>query len=342
MSKRSDKRQARTEAKLRYGTTQDELTGILKDLKTDYRSGVKQARVGAKMVSQGAARALPALNAIYDKALTGTEPTQSFIQSQLSSLPAGSPFRTAVQVDAAGSISRLAEAKGMSAKELSGRRVDALAGGTREVESLRSQYASDREKTLGQLVSNAKQAGLYASSRYGELRGDAKKLAVTKRGQTLSHKDRVRGQDLSHQDRAASIQAQKERAAAKAKEKNKPKLANPNQQGAMQDNIGAARDAANKLKSLGLSRSKARAIFADPQAAKEFGVKIPKELERSVGLDLAFDGHISRKNVSELRKRGFRVKKFGLPFNDPKNPTIKPKPKTLSVGTGVTGKGNIL
>jgi hypothetical protein len=71
------------------------------------------------------------------------------------------------------------------------------------------------------------------------------------------------------------------------------------------------------------------------------GIDKYKPLFASVGLDLAFDKHISKRNVGELRKRRLQVKKLGMPFNDPKHPTPN-KPKTLSVGTGVTGKGNIL
>jgi hypothetical protein len=340
MSKRSDKRQARTEAKLRYGTTQDELTSILKGLKTDYRSGVKQARVGAKMVSEGAKQALPAAKALYGAGIKGNTASQQFVAKELQGLPADSPFRAAVSVGQGGAQSRLSEAMTMTGKELVGRRVDALAGGKREVESLRSQYSQDRTKTLDQLVSNAKQAGLYASSRYGELRGDAKKLAVTKRGQTLSHKDRVRGQDLSHQDRAASIQAQKDRAS-------QPKPASPaekrqrrNEINKTTSEIGKAIAQAKQLKRGDRGRHEAASVMLVGRPVqtlkKDTGkkdkngkpvvqtIKVPAidsfdQVIASVGLDIAYDGHVSKRNQQILRKRYPGVlKALGLPLTAPK------------------------
>jgi hypothetical protein len=78
------------------------------------------------------------------------------------------------------------------------------------------------------------------------------------------------------------------------------------------------RSRAEAAKLLVQGRTSQTVKTTDPKTNVAGSVKIPgvpatDQLTASVALDLAYDGHVSKKNQRELRRRGFKVKGLGYP-----------------------------
>lgn len=107
------------------------------------------------------------------------------------------------------------------------------------------------------------------------------------------------------------------------------KLATVQQHGSFKDAVGGARAALPRLRAEGRSRAEIAQVLLNgrPQATLRVdekgnkldapvtipGVSKRPELVASIALDLELDGHVSRRNVRELHKRGLSLKKLGLP-----------------------------
>lgn len=323
MSRKSDLRQARRQAQLQYGPQNSALLQILQGLDSNYVSDTRQAKAAGKMVAASARRAVPELQRAYKPGITGSGAAEKFIASEIANRPEGDAFRAAASVDQGISHEALAHQLTQGVKELVNRKVEARVDTAQQLGAIRGQYQSDRQKTIDQLLGNRKQQGLYTATQFGSLRKDAADRRVTKRGQDVTK----RGQDLTHQDKVAARNAAEKKAAQKDAAGAKPKWATPTQMGDAKDAIDAANAAAAKLKKLGLTRAKAAAILQDATAAKQFGVPVLKKLNATAGLDLAYDGRISRHTAQQFRKiRRIRPHKLGY--------DVGPTPKTNTVDAG--------
>lgn len=303
MSRRRDRRQAIAESLLKYGPQNDALTQILSGLRSDYKGDIRQARAVGRVLSRSAKRAVPELEKAYRPALKASGAADEFIESEIAARPENDPFRVAAAVDIGGTRKALSHSLANAQKAMVARGTSARVGTTQRVAALQGQYRSDVAKVIDQLTSNRAQQGLYASTRFGDLRGEAKSRALTRRGQDITR----RGQTLAHKDRVADDK----RADAEGTEP-KP-WATPTQHGAAQDAITAALADAKKLKdAAGLSREQAKTVLLSGDSAS--GIAKAKALYASIALDLAYGSGISARNQKELKKRRLRPKRLGFPL----------------------------
>lgn len=196
-------------------------------------------------------------------------------------------------------------------------------------------HGQDLQKIDAQRSSLTGQVGTFVTGRYGGLVGtdhaNRAKVSAQKRqiASQLAQNDArlavtTRGQDLTHADRQAAIDQRKQAAAGKGPGGIKP--ATPGQHGSLKDRISYGLRVAKTHKEQGDSRNLAGQILTDgvPAFTAPGGGKIPAikalpQLSASVALDLAYDGHVSQRNVVELHKRGYSLNQLGLPTS------VKPK-----------------
>lgn len=167
------RRQALTEAELRYGSERDLLTSLIGSLKAEQRGSVRQARRGARMLEASARTAIPVMQRTYGAAEGAAMANDARVKSALDALgPAANGFKSAAAFEAGGS-SRLTAEAASAINELVGRATGAQAQGVQEVRAIRESGRADRAKVLDQLQSNVRQSGLFAASRLGDLKGEA-------------------------------------------------------------------------------------------------------------------------------------------------------------------------
>jgi hypothetical protein len=112
--------------------------------------------------------------------------------------------------------------------------------------------------------------------------------ATARRGQDLSHADRVRGQDVASADRAKALQAKGDPA-------KKPEAAD------VRRTRQAVNSISTEIKGLANGRSRTRVGEIMRARAAKAGQRLPEDL-LSAALDLGVDGHISPRNVKMLKE----------------------------------------
>lgn len=317
-SRKRDRRQALDEAFLRYGGEADQLTSLLQSIKGDTKSQVRQAKRGAKMLESSARQAAPEVAKHYDTAAAAASLHDAMVKGDLSKLgPAAAGFQAAQAFESGGN-SRLSESRADALNELVGRATGAKAQGVAEARAIRQGGKADEQKVLDQLLSNQEQAGTYASSRYGELRG----VAVTNRREQKKADETARHNRAS-EDISRGVDPVTGKPLKKPG-KGKTKWASPDEQNKAQDSIAAAIKQAKKMKAAGRSRSEIGDLLVtgrESQTIKDDNgnsVKIPKipsysEIYASAALDLVYGKRITRNNVQKLHKRGIKVNALGYP-----------------------------
>jgi hypothetical protein len=321
--KRRDRRQARDESFLRYNPERSTLVSLIGESRSQQKSDVKSARKGARMISRSAKRSAKPLDRIYTNAASRASAVQSAINTDLQKLgPVASSLVAAANSGLQTTGQSLQGERARVAREVAGRRSGAVAAGESEVRNIRAQGASDRAKTIDRLVQNEREAGTYASSRYGELRGERadrrvtiRGQNVTKRGQTLTAKGKVKDRTSRENIAAADRQSREQIAKAKANAKTKKSKLNPNQKNTAIDNISAAREAFNQYKGQkGFDPKGLRngLLVGSLPTGDGKSIKVPtvkSSIEVTAGFELAQRGHLTAKTERELRKRGYRIPK---------------------------------
>lgn len=337
--------QIEAESKLRFQPQFDALAMLLKQAVRDRTAALDAAETvrsgliaGAQAAGPQAQGSLGAASDYLNRALQGVPVPEGL---------AGS--------DVAATRARLADQSARTGTELAGRSSDAAAGYAGAVRQAESQYAQDKSKIADELNSLSGQEGTYGASRLAELLAEDRKMrhdtnqqkrqqdftagenrknrAVTKRGQTLSHEDRV--------------------AARKDKGKTLPGGAKPvtaAQQGSFEDDVQAAIVTAQRLAKAGRSRHEvAQTMLAgrpgqqvtDPKSGQTVNVPgVPKtgSLITSIALDSVFDKHISSNNVTRAHKRGYKVNSLGIPT---KPPATAPRVPRLTPSSSVPVIGGL-
>lgn len=348
--------QAEAQAFLQYNPERRGLVELLAEAKANLEADMKAAHSTRRGLTAALQAVRPQVERAYDDAGQrmqnafgqyggngGAAPAQGSIAEQLARVgPEAGAIVAAALGEQKAALGRTSEAGAASLADLDEQRVRARSGEAGAVRQARQQYRSDSGKVLEQLVGLDREQGVYTANALDQLVDKARGRAVTRRGQTLSHKDRAasRGQSERNSLRSAGIDPNTGKPIPggkldpKAKAK---KFQSQSQHGSAADSIGEALDAAKRLRGAGLSdRQKLAAVFKDKAASKEFGVPYlgGHPLFMQAALDLALDGTISFDAVGKLRRRGFRVRDLGFKFN--RHP-VKSKTGSGLIGT-VTDK----
>lgn len=341
-------RQARDEAFLRFNPERSALRSALADAADQLQSEVSTARGTAAGVRQAAREADPQLRSTYSTA------QQAVGQGQQDLLQAtgGSPYAPAAARDAIGTQRRLAESMANALAETTQRGTDAQAGASFAINQAESRYGRNVDKVQTRLGDLSQEEGRYVSGRLGDLLGEQAKRVFQARQNRASRAVTKRGQDLSHQDRVA---AQQQRAA----DARKNARANPTLPGGTKPAPLAARtkfrnDVAKAVATIRpfvgkLDRHKAAALFLTGASAPKEGtpgqpgykaaVKIPA-IPQSVlttALDIAYDKKISHTTARSLHTAGIIIKE--LPY--PVGATPRPAAPRRSPRSAIPGLGAI-
>lgn len=137
------------------------------------------------------------------------------------------------------------------------------------------------------------------------------------------------------EQKAARDKAEKDKGSEKD-----DKWGTQSQQNTAKDKIDYAVSAAKRLKAAGYTRSEAATVLLAGRGSQTVdGTKVPgidkvnKDFA-SVGLDIAYDQHISARNVKVLRGRGIKVKPLGYPLKVPASSAVPGVGATGSAGVG--------
>lgn len=313
--------QVQAESTLRFDPERTEILQTRDDVFHRLRGDLAAAHAARRGVVASAKQAGPEIGKILRTALgqVATTPSPTVAQSELGA---------AAGRDAQGTQRRLRETMARAATEFKQRQVDAVAGEHLAVANARSAAAGDLDRLGSRLGSLARQEGAFAQGRIGELTESARARGVTKRGQTLTHQDRVAGQQLSHGDRVADRQSRERIAAQKKKDAAKKKKAlSPERLERAQSEIALGQAQANRLKGGGRSRSEALQLLVtgrpassvdDPKTGTKLkvpGVKAVRDVFARVAVEQAYNGRISSKTANRLRRLGYSPSALGLRVN---------------------------
>jgi hypothetical protein len=320
--------QAQTEASLKYAPQRRQLSAQQQDIVDQFATGAKVAQATGKGIAEQINTVRPQVAGYVGKAQNLVDQGQSDLARYLGS----SPLQGAATIDATNTKGRLAETLANTNTELDRRKIDAAAGTQYTVNALRTSAADALKKVGGQLSDLASDQGSYAATTSDRLRQQAASRAVTRRGQ-----------DLSHQDRVAAIQQRQQAADAKKKDKQRGLLSAKDQQKA-QDDIAKAVAHAQDLVKAGNTRQqianilvqgRSGASVTDPATGQKLPLPDRPALPRDyvlAALDVVFDKHISLQKQQALQRRGIRVKDLGYTTSGQYRRTHAAAPNAATIG----------
>lgn len=316
--------QAQALAVVKYSPEEAALVQLLRQAQDTFHQGVAAAKGAAKYTVNTIDSSRPQLESVYK--VPGLNPAQPAAAPELPAAGA-LDFRSASQFETQAAAHRMAQSRTDALAGLSQQKSSAAAGAQYGAQQARQQYLRDLGTVDSRLVQLSGEKGAYIASTFGTLEQQAAQRALTARGQTLSHQDRVRGQNLTHGDRVATRQA-------KQQASQRVKWATPAQHGAFHDAVAHAVAEAKRMKQAGHDRNyigQQLVIGRSPQSIKDPstgqsltvpGVTKVPQLAASVALDLLFDGHVSRNNVRALHGRRLQIRQLGYPTRPAPQPPL--------------------
>jgi hypothetical protein len=299
--------QAQSDAALRYAPQRRELTAQQQSIADQFATQARVEQASAKGISESIDQVKPKVAGYTSNATNLVNQGAQDLGQYLS----GSVLQGAAARDAVNTRGRLAEMLAGANTELDQRKIDATAGAKYTIGALRASAGKALEDVGGKLSDLASDEGTYAATQADKLRQSAANRALTRRGQ-----------DLSHEDRVASREAADRRAAARD-EKTKSKLLSPKDQSKAADEIAEAVSHAQDLLRAGRSRGEVAQILTegrasqsvtDPKTGQVLKTPARPKLPRDyvlAALDIVVDKHISLQKQQALQQRGIQVSKLG-------------------------------
>ncbi len=328
--------QANLEAFVRYGGQLGELARMARDTKADAEVRARDSIAAGDAIAQSAKTATPELQRIYDSSLGEMAKRKGIMESQLSGLgQAANPYRAGGLFASTNTENRTSGEKASALRELVGRRQDAISGARFGAQQARQQGDSDVAKIREKMLDVQAESGAYQAGRIGDLTEAERKRATQVQ---MNREDNAQADRNSR--RSANVQREKTAAQLAKEKRNKgPKLQTADKHTSVRSEIDRAIAAAKQIKATGQSRSIAAQYLTSDRPSKSStdtagntvntpGRKANDELTASVALDLAYDGHISRRNVQRLHDQRFSLKTLGLA--DRTGGGKKPKPRSKS------------
>jgi hypothetical protein len=335
---------AKEEAALRYAPQRRQLTAQQQAIADQFAAGAKAETATAQGISSSIDAVKPKVQGYIGTAQGISDQASQDLATYLGG--AGSPLQGAAARDNAGTRRRLAEMLAGATTELDQRKVDAQAGAKYTIGSLRSAAAKELEKVGGQLSDLASDEGVYASTVVNKTREAQRQRAVTKRGQDLSHEDRVA-------DRESRETLARERAADRGSSSGSTRLPG----GVKMAPPATQRSAVNKIEQ---ARTDIRKMLANPTLKKKYPqmVSSSERVRRafiadslsglseyksqpaylSAALDIELAGHLGRTTTQRLHQLGIEVEKLRVPtYGSTRRRSSRP-----SVAAGLRGAGRAI
>ena len=152
------------------------LREMLMQAMSDRDTAIAAATGAARGVTSAVNKAGPSLKKAYGAAIDESHGTTATVDATLSQMGASAgPVQAAMARERGAGAERLSASLASALSELSNRRVEAAAGRAQATNAALSEYGSTKDKLTRQALDLSDQAGLYASTRYGELTGEERK-----------------------------------------------------------------------------------------------------------------------------------------------------------------------
>lgn len=313
--------QAKLESFVRYGGQLGELARMARDTNSDAQSRARDAVAAGEAISQSARMAEPELKRIYDSSLGEMNRREGIMRSELAKLGSGADsYKAGGLFTSTTAQNRTSGEKASALRELVGRRQDAVSGARYGAQQAKAQGASEVSKIKEKMLDVQAESGAYQAGRIGELkegqRERANELAQTRERNAQSDRNSRRSANVQRE----RIESQERRDAAKPKGL---KLQTPQRHEGLRAQIDDALRDARAVAKEQPRHATARDLTNDipsqtiPDAKTGGNVNMPgrkgfDELVASIALDLAYDGHISRRNVQRLHNSRYSLKTLGL------------------------------
>jgi hypothetical protein len=340
--------QAALEALVRFGPELSGLKELQREAIMEYATGIKQAHGAARGIVGMIDQARPGVRKIYDDAGVSASKHASMLSGDVAQLPGvANSIKAGAQLEGTHALAALRDAQSAALTDLQSRRVAAKEGEAFAVQRAHTELVDSLAKVLGRKQDLRREQGAFTALTARELRQSEQQRQdnlniargrikatergqnITKRGQTLSHADRVRQQNISHADRVA---AQKLRAQAKAGKGRSGYGPNGQSQSAhdkfassVEDMVRIARPWVKHLSRAQIvaKLTKGRPALSTPlkgggRASLPAIKPMPADLRMSVALDIATSGYVGGRTIRRMRSRGWSVAQMGLPTKPPR------------------------
>jgi hypothetical protein len=342
--------QAALEALVRFGPELSGLKELQREAIMEYATGIKQAHGAARGIVGTIDQARPGVRKIYDDAGVSASKHASMLSGDVAALPGvANSIKAGAQLEGTHALAALRDAQSAALTDLQSRRVAAKEGEAFAVQRAHTELVDSLAKVLGRKQDLRREQGAFTALTARELqqseqqRQDNLNIArgrikatergqdVTKRGQTLSHKDRLRQQDLTHADRVAA-QKNKGKGGGKGRSGYGPngqsQSAHDKFASSVEDMVRIATPWAKHLSRAQIvaKLTKGRPALSTPlkgggRASLPAIKPMPADLRMSVALDIATSGYVGRRTVRRMRSRGWSVAQMGLPTKPPRQPS---------------------
>jgi hypothetical protein len=335
-TQRQLRRNARLQAKIRFGGELSALAQMLSDAQMQRSSTIQNARGGASSLVQTLEELRPKVGQAYGQAEASRAQASQEADSALAGLagPQADAIRAARARERASASEQLAGAQAATLTDVGNRQVSARAGGESERRQAEAAYRQDSSKIFGSLAGLQDRRGAFIETTLSDLTEKQRARAVQQENLALDRnqfehtvsqdtvENRRADQTLAETKRANRADERQARRNARDKRRNggsgsgKPSRGlgalTPEQEGAHVDKIGTARKWAQKLRQDGNSERDIRdtlskgAKVTDDQGQT---ITIPaySDLHLNAALDLVYHKHLTRPNVRRLHSRGIHI-----------------------------------
>lgn len=329
-------RQAADLSLVRYGPEISALTALLRDAQSSRDTRLRQATASRQAGVRAAYDARPQVEHAYEAAGQTVSPA----------------FVNGGGIEASALTARLGESAALARSQLEDRRVAAVQGEGSARQQILRDFAQDKGKITSRALDLAREQGAYGASTLQQLIGDDASARAKARQDEADRQSRLTtaliGQGLLPGDDGSLTPLPGGKAdptAPQNQPKSTKKWATPTQQAAASDTLQAALNEAKTLKASGAGRHEVAQLLlegADDVAGKPVyrtvikngrevqervlnpdgtqkttggvpGVKpVKSQLLLSAALDIAYDGHLSRRNQKLLHDRGIKIGPLGV------------------------------
>lgn len=342
--------QANAESLVRYGPQISALTALMRQSEDTYNQTVAGAKSTAGLIQAAVDRAQPTVGAAYDRSIGQAGQAFGVAQPALNALPAGSPFTAVAGLEQAGLTGRLAESRASTLSELADRRVAAQEGSQYAQQAAGRTLASDRAKIGQQATDLAGQQGAFVADTIQQNIDASDKANATAKNQQANRdqteRDSLRssgidpdtGQPIPGGKLDPKTAAGKKWLSATAQGKAGDAIQGALNEAKTLKQSGAAREEAAQLLLQG-SKDTSQTVYENVPVVDQFGnvvkgktkrqpklnrdgtvvtktvpglPKVNSQLLLSAALDMAYDGHLSRRNQQLLHARGIQLAPLGL------------------------------
>jgi hypothetical protein len=323
--------QVKAERSLRYGPERRQIRAEKRSAKAQRRSEVQGAKTTARVVQRAIDEIKPSIEGGTREAAAVVESTARSLAERMSSLsPAADAVKAASARDSAGSQRRLAESLATTTRELDQRKVDAAAGAAQGIQQARSRFRSTKSSLNDRLRQIAREEGVFGQARLGELTESARDRRTTRRGQTLTARERARDRRSRERVAAENREASaRENAADRAAEAEGKTRATPKEVNAFRTKLEESRGTIVNLKKEGKSQAEVWRLLRTGRPQMTIRVNsqgeplpqpvtvpaVPKmkdALAARLALQETYGGSISNRQAKRLRALGIRPKQLGL------------------------------